>query len=61
MDKIEKLSKYISKITTINDTYIYLIIRTIIFLLIITLIQKLILKIIKKIKNSKKEYFLVKD
>ena len=57
MDKIEKLSKYISKITTINDTYIYLIIRTIIFLLIITLIQKLILKIIKKIKNSKKEYF----
>lgn len=56
MKYIKEISNFISNITTINDIYIYLFLRTIVFILIITIIQHLILKIIKKIDSSKKEY-----
>lgn len=56
MDKVKQISKIISNITTINETHIYLFIRTILFILIITILQYLVLQIIKRIKNSKKEY-----
>lgn len=56
MNNIHKISRMISNITTINENYIYLFIRTILFIIIITIIQHLLLKIIKKINSSKKEY-----
>ena len=56
MKYVKNISEYLNRITTINQEYIYLFLRTVIFILAITLIQHLLLKIIKKLNSSKKEY-----
>ncbi len=56
MYKVKQISSFLSDITTVNEIYIYLFIRTIIFLFIVFILKQISLKIIKKIKDSKKEY-----
>lgn len=56
MKNIKEISSFLSEITTVNETYIYLFIRTVIFILIVVILQHIALKIIKRIKDSKKEY-----
>ena len=51
-----KTINYISEITSIDNKYIILIIKTFIFLFILTIIKKLGIKILKRIKDNKKEY-----
>ncbi len=48
--------KYLSEVTSIDEIYLILIIKTIVFFLILTIIKKTGLKIIKHIKDMKKEY-----
>ena len=51
-----KTINYISEITSIDNKYLILIIKTFIFLFILTIIKKLGIKILKRIKDNKKEY-----
>lgn len=46
----------ISKLTSIDEKYIILIIKTIIYFIILTIIKKIGVKILKKVKDEKKEY-----
>ena len=54
-----KLIEYISHLTSIDEIYCILIIKTISFFLILTIIKKVGVKILKKIKDSKKEYLYI--
>ena len=56
-----KILKYISEISSINIIYIKLIIKTAIILLILNIFRKIGIQIMKKIKNSKKEYLIIKQ
>lgn len=56
MEQIKSLSSFLSDITTVNENYIYLSIRTIIFLSIVIILQHIALKLVKRIKDNKKEY-----
>ena len=55
-----KIIKYISEISSINIVYIKLIIKTIAIFIVLDTIKKIIIKVLKKIKNSKKEYIVIK-
>ena len=55
-----KIIKYISEISSINIVYIKLIIKTIAILIVLDTIKKIVIKVLKKIKNSKKEYIVIK-
>lgn len=54
-----KLIEYISHLTSIDEIYCILIIKTLSFFLILTIIKKIGVKILKKIKDSKKEYIYI--
>ena len=56
-----KILKYISKISNIDIIYIELILKTLIVFLELNIIKKIGIKILKKIKNSKKEYIIIKQ
>ena len=56
-----KLLKYISEISSINIVYIKLIIKTIIIFTVLNITRKITIEILKKIKNSKKEYIIIKQ
>ena len=56
-----KLLKYISEISSINIVYIKLIIKTIIIFTVLNITRKIAIEILKKIKNSKKEYIIIKQ
>lgn len=51
-----KTINYISEITSIDEKYIILIIKTLIFFFILSIFKKIGIKIIKHIQNSKIEY-----
>ena len=51
-----KYINYISNLTSIEEKYIILIIKTIIFFILLTIIKKIGIKIFKKVKDEKKEY-----
>lgn len=55
-----KIIKYISEISSINIVYIKLIIKTIAIFIVLDTIKKIVIKVLKKIKNSKKEYIVIK-
>ena len=54
-----KLIEYISHLTSIDEIYCILTIKTLSFFLILTIIKKVGVKILKKIKDSKKEYLYI--
>ncbi len=56
-----KTLKYISEISSINIIYIKLIIKTGSIFLILNLTRKIGIQIMKKIRNSKKEYLIIKQ
>ena len=45
MYKVKQISSFLSDITTVNEIYIYLFIRTIIFLFIVFILKQISLKI----------------
>lgn len=51
-----KTINYISEITSIDNKYLILIIKTFIFFSILTIIKRIGIKILKHLKDSKKEY-----
>ena len=55
-----KIIKYISEISSIDIVYIKLIIKTIAIFIVLDTIKKIVIKVLKKIKNSKKEYIVIK-
>lgn len=51
-----KYINYISELTSIDQKYIILIIKTIIFFIILNIIKNIGVKILRKVKDGKKEY-----
>ena len=51
-----KYINYISELTSIDQKYIILIIKTIIFFIILSIIKNIGVKILRKVKDGKKEY-----
>ena len=56
-----KIITYISEISSINIIYIKLIVKNLMIFIVLDIVKKLVIKILKKIKNSKKEYLIIKQ